>query len=178
MLIYFKNCKLKMNKILKRSLEGLVAVSLIAGCKAEKPEKPDIAGKWEGTYSRTSHRQVEDLTISFEEEGKIYFAFTDTYIAKEKGEPPVEYGTYKCIGEQQYLPPSGHGEYKIVDNKIILEDKAFRIANFDWTLVLNGEFDYMYKDGVLGLKQHDKKTNRYHNIILKKKLLLKRYKPL
>ena len=132
-------------------MEGLVAVSLIAGCKAEKPS---IVGEYEGTYSRTSHHQVNDLVISFEQ-GKVYFKFTGK--------------TYSCSGEQEYLPPSGHGEYKVVDNKLILTDKAYRTANFDWTLVLNGEFDCTHKEGTLKLQQYNEKTNRYHKIVLEKK---------
>jgi len=48
----------------------------------------------------------------------------------------------------------------------MLEDKAIHTAEFDWTLILNGKFDFTYDGIKLILKQNDKQFNRLRTIEL------------
>jgi len=89
---------------------------------------------------------------SFTDSGPATFIFTDT--------------SYSCWGEKYLLPPSGGGKYSIIDDKMVLNDTSYHTAEFDWTLILNGEFDYWFDGKNLRLEQSDRAHNRRHKILL------------
>lgn len=76
--------------------------------------------------------------------------------------------SYTCVPETQYLPPSGSGKYKIMNEKIILTDLVPHTAEFDWSLILNGEFLFIKKNEAIILIQKDKKRDRLRYIELNK----------
>jgi len=80
---------------------------------------------YNGTYSITHNFNTGS---SFTESGPVTFIFTDT--------------SYHCYGEEYLLPPSGGGEYSIIGEIMVLNDMVPHTAEFNWTLILNGEFHY------------------------------------
>ncbi|HSP88994.1 MAG TPA: hypothetical protein VLN45_12735 [Ignavibacteriaceae bacterium] len=73
---------------------------------------------------------------------------------------------YSSSPEKRYLPPAGGGAFQINKNKIFLEDKIIHTADFDWTLILNGEFEFTYDGVKLILTQNDLQFNRFRKIEL------------
>ena len=142
-------------QFLKKSLEGIViwSISLVYNCNKNPINSlTSIIGEYKGTYSRISNYRSNNPFI---EKGPINFKFVEK--------------TYSCGGEMRYLPPSGSGEYKIVNDKIILKDTGRHTAEFDWTLILNGEFNFIFNNNnSLRLYQYDGKYDRYHDIFLTK----------
>ena len=68
--------------------------------------------------------------------------------------------SYTCIPETLYLPPIGGGSYKIINEKIILKDLVPHTAEFDPSLILNGEFLFIKNNETIILMQEDKIRNR------------------
>ena len=68
--------------------------------------------------------------------------------------------SYTCVPETQYLPPTGGGSYKIINEKIILKDLVPHTAEFDPSLILNGDFLFIKNNKTIVLMQEDKIRNR------------------
>ena len=47
--------------------------------------------------------------------------------------------SYSCNPEKLYLPPSGEGSFHVIGQVLRLKDTALHTAEFDWTLILNGD---------------------------------------
>ena len=64
----------------------------------------------------------------------------------ESGETTLELknGKYTCEGNPDRIPVGGSGNYSINHQKIIFEDENFWTADFDWNLILNGEYEYTF----------------------------------
>ena len=74
---------------------------------------------------------------------------------------------YSVIPEIRFLPPTGGGVYQVNNNVIIFSD-TIPHTEFDWTLILDGEFKFSLDDQVLTLRQNDTKYNRVRIISLTK----------
>ena len=96
------------------------------------------AGNYVGNFIFTEKGNVS--------EGKVKFTFINN--------------SYTCIPETQYLPPTGGGSYKIINEKIILKDLVPHTAEFDPSLILNGEFLFIKNNETIILMQEDKIRNR------------------
>jgi hypothetical protein len=108
-------------------------------------------GTYNGIYSITHDY---NSVFSFTESGPATFTFTDT--------------SYHCHGEEYLLPPGGGGEYEIMGNVMVLHDMVDHTAEFDWTLILDGEFNYSLDGNNLILEQVDAIHKRLHLIYLVK----------
>ena len=53
-------------------------------------------------------------------------------------------GKYSCSGYSNNIPGGGSGTYSIQGEKIIFVDNNGWFANFDWGLILNGEYDFTF----------------------------------
>jgi hypothetical protein len=51
-------------------------------------------------------------------------------------------GKFTCTAGTNRFPAGGSGNYTVKNDKIIFEDVNFWTADFDWNLILNGEYDY------------------------------------
>lgn len=87
-----------------------------------------IEGEYNGTFTITYHVGTDSART---ETGAVEFSFDD--------------GRYDVDGEQRYLPPRGGGKYTI-GSSINLTDRELHTAEFDWSLILNGSFDYEMKE--------------------------------
>lgn len=140
-------------KALAASITASVALTgllLLAGCLGnltgtETTDPVDLEGTYCGTFNLTSPAGTET--------GAVRFSFDD--------------GRYSVDGEQRYLPPRGGGTYEVED-KIVLRDDMRHTAEFDWTLILKGAFNYEIEDGTLTMTQRREEQGRYRKIVLQR----------
>lgn len=127
-------------------------ILLFAGCETLDFSEDTIqnieAGNYSGIFIFTQKNNVS--------QGKVKFTFTDN--------------SYTCIPETQYLPPRGGGKYEIKSERILLTDLFSHTAEFDPSLILNGEFLYVRNNETIILIQKDKKRGRQRYIELTKLL--------
>lgn len=50
--------------------------------------------------------------------------------------------TYQCERNDNRIPAGGSGTFTIRDNTIIFHDENMWTADFDWNLILKGEYNY------------------------------------
>ncbi|MDM7915830.1 MAG: hypothetical protein QUU85_11310 [Candidatus Eisenbacteria bacterium] len=74
-------------------------------------------------------------------------------------------GRYQVQGSKDLAPPS-QGAYTL-DRRLLLEDQGVHTAEFDWTLILKGWFDYAFDGRELILEQHDVAHGRHRRIVLR-----------
>jgi hypothetical protein len=118
----------------------VVVMSLIFWACSDLALNPsDLDGTFKGTFTITH-------TTGLGESGIVAFKFAGNQ--------------YTCIPEKVYLPPSGSGLFSIVHQTMRLTDTAIHTAEFDWTLILDGEFSISFDDSHLVLEQDDQKPRQ------------------
>jgi len=134
------------------ALVALAGLLLLTGCQ-DNPTTSDsvqIEGEYNGTFTITYHVGTDSART---ETGAVEFSFDD--------------GRYDVDGEQRYLPPRGGGKYTI-GSSINLTDRELHTAEFDWSLILNGSFDYEMKENTLTMTQLSEDRNRHREIVLQR----------
>jgi hypothetical protein len=133
-----------------KTLILLFALILLHGCTDATMDISKTTPPDKGTYTGTFAFTEGGMTSS----GGVTFLFTDT--------------SYTCVPEKPFLPPAGGGAYSVEKNIITLTDHAPHTANFDWTLILNGDFEFTSEGTALTLTQADAQHNRFRKIEMKK----------
>jgi hypothetical protein len=123
----------------------ILALTCLACDHGVDPTRPIKSSDYVGTFSIRS----EDGTT---QSGQVTFRFRTN--------------TYSCIPEKVYLPPSGAGSYRLGDHSLTLTDTAMHTAQFDWSLILNGDFTYSNDGNKITLTQNDTEHRRYRTIVL------------
>lgn len=98
----------------------LSIVTLILGCKKDNLNIKD------GTYKGT---------------------FTVTYSSgTQTGQTTLELknGKFTCSGNSNRIPAGGSGTFSSDNGKITFNDKNAWTADFDWNLILSGNYDYTF----------------------------------
>lgn len=117
----------------------------ISACSDDSDVNSITDGAYVGTFtivSANGHTQTGNVTFTFE-------------------------GTsYSCLPEQPYLPPSGAGQFQTIREVLRFKDTVVHTAEFDWTLILNGDFQYTFDGSHLVLLQKDDQYHRLRNINL------------
>ena len=129
-----------------RAIVFPLLISLNFGCE-------DVGMRLEirnGTYTGTFTIRQSDGS---EHSGGVTFTFHD--------------GSYTCSPEVRYLPPGGAGTYHTFGTTLVLTDTVAHTAEFDWTLILGGEFAFSFDGRTLKLTQDDTKYHRHRVIVLK-----------
>ena len=78
-------------------------------------------------------------------EGKYKGTFTVTYNSgKQSGRTTLvlENGKYSCTGNSNRIPAGGSGTYSFDNGKITFTDENMWTCDFDWNLILEGQYDY------------------------------------
>lgn len=81
----------------------------------------------------------------------------------------IEGDTYVIEGVERYTPPYGRGRIH-VDDRVTFHDEAFHTAEFDWTLIINGEFSLTWEDSTIVLEQYDPEKDRSVRLELRENL--------
>jgi hypothetical protein len=105
------------------SLFAAMVVFATSCSKIAKPE--DLEGTWKGSFSVTD---TAGFTTTIE---PIKVIFNGTTFVSDKG--------------PNNRPAGGSGVYQISDNKLIFLDQNIWTPNFDWTYILNGTYQYVFK---------------------------------
>lgn len=89
----------------------------------------DITQNLNGTYSGIFTVKYSDDT-THSNSVTVNFSGMNKYISSGNG------------NTNDFFPAGGSGTYKIEDSKIIFSDTNAWLANFDWNLILNGEYNF------------------------------------
>lgn len=106
-----------------------------------------------GTYTGTFTVQYSDGN-PFGDEDTVSRPITLVLYANRK---------FECSGNTDKYPAGGSGKYKYVGDKINFEDENGWFADFDWNLILKGEYNYIktgnnlkiFKQGSIGYYEYD-----------------------
>ena len=93
---------------------------LSVGCN--KPNKSIIEGKFKGKFNVTYK--------SGKQSGKTTLILLN--------------GKFSCSGNSDRIPAGGSGIYSFDDKTITFSDENIWTADFDWNLILNGQYDYQF----------------------------------
>ena len=108
-----------------------------------------VIGSFRGTYKRILNYK-KGYTFWEDEEGPIYFIFIDT--------------TYSYWGTLPGCPPRGKGKCVIGEDKITFIDTSSSNDNYK----LNGDFELIFHNNTIILRQQDYKNDILHNAWLEK----------
>ena len=76
-------------------------------------------------------------------------------------------GMYTCSGNKNKIPAGGSGNYSFEKNKIKFIDVGIWTANFDWGLILNGEYNYTFDGKRLKIWSHKNDIGYYEYDLVK-----------
>lgn len=130
-----------MNLRLKTILAGLAL--FLASCSGEAVQKPKhLSGEYTGTFMRTSplaNYPTRDVSMTFA--------------------GPNFSGT----GDDPQYPGICNGTFNIQGYEIEFTNACFWTANFDWTLILSGKYEYSVSgDSVTLIKRMGDISDSYH----------------
>jgi hypothetical protein len=88
------------------------------------------------------------------------------------GKTTIEIGqsTYSCMGNKKRIPAGGSGTYLVneTESRITFTDENIWTADFDWNLILTGEYDYSV-DGKKLILSRKRDDGEYYEYTLTKK---------
>jgi hypothetical protein len=103
---------------------AIVVLSFLSLACSDMALNPAVLdGNYRGTFTITH-------STGLVQSGNVTFTFTGAQ--------------YTCTPERLYLPPSGGGSFELVGQAIRLRDTAVHTAEFDGTLILGGEFSFLF----------------------------------
>lgn len=117
-------------------------LGLTVACSDERPEIISIEeGTYEGTFTRsTDEQRNQSATVTL------------TLIN----------GTFTGFSDQPKFPAMCKGSYEVNASGILFVDSCYWTADFDWSLVLAGQFSIRQDGGELILtKRHEHATDSY-----------------
>jgi len=57
--------------------------------------------------------------------------------------------TYTCSSGSNYTPAGGNGTFQVERSTVSFKDENFWTANFDWNLILSGEYNLAIDNGTI-----------------------------
>ena len=74
----------------------------------------------------------------------------------------IKGNTFYGESDKLNYPAICRGTFKVMGNTIELENECLWTADFDWSYILKGEFEFTMTDGKLEMKRsHDDNTDHY-----------------
>jgi len=98
----------------------LVLSSFISGCK--KDDLKNEAGTYTGTFMVTYNSGIETGMTTLK----------------------LKNGKFSCEGNSNRIPAGGSGSYSTENGKITFNDENGWTCDFDWNLILEGEYNYSF----------------------------------
>ena len=102
---------------MKQKYLFVLLVWFIIGCKKEKLAIQD--GIYRGIFTVSYSNGVQTGPVTVE----------------------LKSGTYTCSSNSNRIPAGGSGTFRIINNKMSFTDDKMWTADFDWNLILNGEYE-------------------------------------
>lgn len=134
----------------KRYSSIFAILIFLCGCNDDSAGPSTAEAIEPGTYAgQFFFTEKNDTIVS-----TVQFIFTDS--------------TYTCIPQMMFHPPAGAGKYRIHGDSVELQDLTAHTANFDWTLILGGNFGYRRIECMIIFSQKDSVRARTRRIELSK----------
>lgn len=106
---------------------GFALMVLLSACTdKDKPAEVTLQGSYSGMFTveyNDGDVRSNPVTINFDE------------------------NKYVCSSGSNYTPAGGSGTFVIEGSKITFQDENFWTANFDWNLILSGEYNLSFAGG-------------------------------
>lgn len=114
-------------------MSTLIGCLLLSGCTESEavPELMALNGTYEGTFT------VEYANGGIIQSNPVTISFSDSTFVSGAGENRV--------------PAGGSGTYELGVNSVIFNDANFWTADFDWNLILNGEYSLIVSEKTITL---------------------------
>lgn len=109
----------------------------------------------------------DDLNI---EEGTYAGTFTVKYNSgKQSGKTTLvlKNGTFSCTGNSNRIPAGGSGSYTFENGKITFNEVNSWTADFDWNLILSGEYNYTFNGKKLNISADKNGVGNYEYVLEK-----------
>jgi len=122
----------------------------------------------EQVYCHNGKEDVDDKSI----EGFYTGTFTVKYrdiVSSGTTVLELKDGRFINTGNYNRVPAGGSGTYSINNDKIIFNDENIWTANFDWNLILNGEYDYTFDGNRLKFSANKNGVGYYEYDLKKEK---------
>lgn len=107
---------------------------------------------------------------SFSGEYKIFhnYGASDESWSSGMTELTIDENGYHLTESTYITPPLSGGRCDWSETTISFQDTVIHTAEFDWTLIIDGSYDYTYDGSILELSQFDPDYNRKYTYILTK----------
>lgn len=106
--------------------------------------------------------QKDDLVTIMD--GQYKGTFTVTYSSGTLSGPTIlelKDGKFSCSGNTDRIPAGGSGTFASDNKKITFNDENFWTADFDWNLILKGEYDYTFDGNKLIISAEKSRLGNY-----------------
>jgi hypothetical protein len=104
-------------------------IFVLTGCDKSKENK-EFAASYKGTFIRTDNTQLGDPIVS-----NVTLSFT--------------LNTFNGSSDARNYPTICSGSFTISQSKLRVTNSCYFTADFDWTLVFKGEYNYELNDNHL-----------------------------
>jgi xanthosine utilization system XapX-like protein len=117
------------NFLLVRTIYALLVVMLLASPAQSQPSLAGIyIGKFKVIYSQDKRVHQGNVILTLQAD------------------------TYSCSANKNRIPAGGSGSYSIKNDKIVFEEENMWTADFDWNLILKGEYSITFTGKKLTLR--------------------------
>lgn len=129
---------------MKQIILSLIVLFTFASCDKNSSSGSEIEGTYKGTFQRQilGAGEVSNVTIIFKD------------------------GQYEGESSKPLYPALCKGNYSISKGVGRFENKCFWTANFDWTLILNGEYKVVKNGNQLQIiKEYGTESKDIYNLV-------------
>ena len=145
-----------------KRLAKMIALALICGVMFTGCGKESIGSE---EISKPIEESIYSGTFTVK-----YFVDMPESWGRENGTTTLELkdGKFISTGNSNRIPAGGSGNYSIINDKIIFQDVNAWTADFDWNLILHGEYNFSFDGRRLKISAN-KNDVGYYEYDLKKK---------
>jgi hypothetical protein len=104
------------------------------------------------------------------EDGTYVGTFTVKYEDGKKSGPVtvvLENGRYTSSSNPDLIPAGGFGTFSVQGNEIAFNDSGIYTADFDWNLILGGNYQYSFNGQKLTLEADKNDVGNYRYVLQK-----------
>ena len=115
----------------------VLIISFFTGCTKDKPSIQD--GIYKGIFTVTYSTGTQTGPVTIELKNR----------------------TYTSSSNANRIPSGGSGTFQVTKNKMIFSDDKMWTADFDWNLILNGEYEEVFDGKKLTLSANKNNVGNY-----------------
>ncbi|MFN5428819.1 MAG: hypothetical protein ACK5BO_12355 [Bacteroidota bacterium] len=115
----------------------VLIISFFTGCTKDKPSIQD--GIYKGIFTVTYSTGTQTGPVTIELKNR----------------------TYTSSSNANRIPSGGSGTFQVTKNKMIFSDDKMWTADFDWNLILNGEYEAVFDGKKLKLSASRSSVGQY-----------------